>query len=157
MDMRNEESYAPSPWEWVSEQVDLFERSKGAEGNLNEYGLPIIVVTTIGAKTGAIRKTPVMRVEHEGRYALVASLGGAPEHPKWYFNLRAHPSKVLIQDGPVRFRVTVRETDGAERALWWQRAVSAFPPYAEYQASTDRRIPLLVTTSAPLANEQIRL
>ena len=155
--MRNEESYAPSPWEWVSEQVDLFERSKGAEGNLNEYGLPIIVVTTIGAKTGAIRKTPVMRVEHEGRYALVASLGGAPEHPKWYFNLRAHPSKVLIQDGPVRFRVTVRETDGAERALWWQRAVSAFPPYAEYQASTDRRIPLLVTTSAPLANEQIRL
>jgi deazaflavin-dependent oxidoreductase (nitroreductase family) len=156
MDIGNEERYVPSPWEWVSEQVDLFERSKGAEGNLNEYGLPIIVVTTIGAKTGAIRKTPVMRVEHEGQYALVASLGGAPEHPKWYFNLRANPSNVLIQDGPVRFRVTVREADGAERALWWERAVWAFPPYAEYQASTDRRIPLLVTTSAPLANEHIR-
>jgi deazaflavin-dependent oxidoreductase (nitroreductase family) len=104
--------------------------------------LPIIIVTTRGAKSGSIRKTPVMRVEHEGEYAIVASLGGAPKHPVWYFNLKAHPDQVKIQDGPAPFDVEVRELAGDERKLWWERAVAAYPDYAAYQARTERVIPV---------------
>jgi F420H(2)-dependent quinone reductase len=141
--------YEASPWDWVSEQVAQYEASDGREANtLRDTGLPIIVVTTRGNKSGKIRKTPLMRVEHDGEYALVASMGGAPRHPVWYFNLRAHPDEVMIQDGPEPFRVQVRELDGDERAVWWERAVAAYPPYAEYQERTTRRIPVFLATRA---------
>ena len=143
--MTLEGEYEPSTWEWVRDQVAAYERSGGTEGNtLRDTGLPIIIVTTRGARTGKIRKTPLMRVEHEGEYALVASMGGAPKHPVWYFNLKADPTAVMIQDGPEPFDAEVREVDGDERAEWWERAVAAFPPYAEYQQKTDRRIPVFV-------------
>ncbi len=138
-------AYVASPWEWVSNQVELYERTGGAEGNaLLDTGMPIIIVKTIGAKTGAVRKTPLMRVEHNGEYALVASMGGAPKHPVWYFNLLAHPDAIEIQDGPKPFAVTIREITGDEKAQWWQRAVADYPPYAEYQAKTDRQIPVFI-------------
>ena len=108
--------------------------------------MPIIVVTTRGAKSGKVRKNPVMRVEHDGEYALVASKGGAPENPEWFYNLVAHPDEVTIQDGPEPFAVTVREVTGDEKATWWERAVAAYPPYAEYQEKTDRQIPVFVAT-----------
>ena len=143
--MTLEGEYEPSTWEWVRDQVAAYERSGGTEGNtLRDTGLPIIIVTTRGAKTGKIRKTPLMRVEHDGEYALVASMGGAPKHPVWYFNLKADPTAVMIHDGPEPFDAEVREVDGDERAEWWDRAVAAFPPYAEYQQKTDRRIPVFV-------------
>ena len=143
--MTLEGEYEPSTWEWVRDQVAAYERSGGTEGNtLRDTGLPIIIVTTRGARTGKIRKTPLMRVEHEGEYALVASMGGAPKHPVWYFNLKADPTAVMIQDGPEAFDAEVREVDGDERAEWWERAVAAFGPYAEYQQKTDRRIPVFV-------------
>ena len=104
----------------------------------------MIILTTRGNKTGKIRKTPLMRVEHDGEYALVASMGGAPQHPVWYHNLKADPRAVTIQDGPEPFDAEVREVTGDERALWWERAVAAYPPYAEYQAKTERTIPVLV-------------
>ena len=139
--------YLPSPRDWVREQVENYERSKGTEANtLRDTGLPVIVVTMRGRNTGATRKVPLMRVEHDGEYALIASVGGAPKHPVWYFNLRADPGDVAIQDGPEPFAVSVREVDGEERATWWDRAVKAFPPYAEYQAKTERRIPVFVAT-----------
>ncbi len=139
--------YEPSEWDWVRDQVDAYERSGGRQANtLGDTGLPVIVVTMRGARSGKIRKAPVMRVEHDGRYAIVASKGGAPEHPGWYHNLKAHPDEVRIQDGPDVFDVTVREVDGDERQQWWERAVAAYPPYAEYQAHTQRRIPVLVAT-----------
>jgi len=139
--------YEPSPSEWVRDQVELYERTNGAEGNtLRDTGLPVIIVTTRGNKSGQIRKTPLMRVEHEGEYALVASQGGAPTHPVWYYNLVADPSSVTIQDGPEPFAVSVREVQGAERAEWWERAVAAFPPYAQYQLKTERQIPVFVAT-----------
>lgn len=139
--------YAPSPWEWVRNQVEEYERSGGQRGNtLLDTGLPIIVLTTKGARSGAIRKTPLMRVEHEGEYALVASMGGAPKHPVWYHNLLANPHDVRVQDGPAPFDVTVREVSGDEKAQWWARAVAAFPTYEEYQAKTERQIPVLVAT-----------
>ena len=145
--MTDASNYAPSPRDWVSTQVEEYEASGGTKANtLRETGLPIIVVTTTGARTGAIRKTPLMRVEHDGEYALVASMGGAPKHPVWYFNLLAHPDAVFIQDGPEPFAVSIRELSGAEKAEWWERAVAAYPPYADYQAKTERQIPVFVAT-----------
>ena len=145
--MKTEQEYAPSPAEWVRNQVETYERSGGTEANtLRNTGLPIIIVTTRGHRTGKIRKTPLMRVEHEGEYALIASQGGAPQHPFWYYNLVADPSAVQIQDGPVPVDYSVREVEGDERARWWERAVSAFAPYADYQVRTERRIPVFVAT-----------
>ena len=140
-------TYSPSPAEWVRDQVETYERTGGAEANtLRDTGLPVIIVTTRGAKSGSIRKSPLMRVEHDGEYALIASKGGAPSHPDWYRNLVAAPDDVLVQDGPQPVAVTVREVDGAEREAWWARAVAAYPPYADYQKNTARRIPVLVAT-----------
>jgi len=140
-----EGEYQPSPRAWVREQVETYERTGGREGNtLRETGLPVIILTTRGNKSGKIRKTPLMRVEHDGAYALVASMGGAPKHPVWYYNLKSDPTAVTIQDGPEPFEVEVRELTGDERAEWWNRAVAAFPPYAEYQQRTERVIPVFV-------------
>ena len=137
--------YEPSPWAWVREQVETYERTGGREANtLRDTGLPVIIVTTRGNKSGKVRKMPLMRVEHAGEYALVASLGGAPKHPVWYHNLKSGPTAVMIQDGPKPFEANVRELDGDERAVWWERAVAAFPPYAEYQARTTRVIPVFL-------------
>jgi deazaflavin-dependent oxidoreductase (nitroreductase family) len=139
--------YVPSALPWVREQVEAYERSGGTEANtLRDSGIPIIVVTMRGNKTGKVRKIALMRVEHDGEYAIVASYGGAPSHPVWYHNLVADPTNVQIQDGPAPFDVTVRELDGDERQVWWDRAVAVFPNYAEYQAKTDRRIPVLLAT-----------
>jgi deazaflavin-dependent oxidoreductase (nitroreductase family) len=139
--------YEPSPAQWVRDQVAEYEASGGAHANtLRDTGLPVVIVTTRGNKTGKIRKTPLMRVEHDGEYALVASKGGAPAHPVWYYNLVADPDTVLIQDGPEPFPVTVRQLDGDERAQWWQRAVAAYPPYAEYQERTKRTIPVFLAS-----------
>jgi F420H(2)-dependent quinone reductase len=138
--------YEPSPSEWVRDQVEAYERSGGSEANtLRDTGLPIVVVTTKGNKSGKVRKTPLMRVENDGEYALVASKGGAPTHPVWYYNLLADPD-VQIQDGPEPAEYSVREVSGDERQLWWDRAVKAYPPYAEYQAKTERQIPVFVAT-----------
>jgi deazaflavin-dependent oxidoreductase (nitroreductase family) len=140
-----EGEYVPSTWDWVREQVEEYESSGGTRANtLRDTGLPIIIVTTRGNKTGALRKTALMRVEHDGEYALVASMGGAPTHPVWYHNLVADPAAVVIQDGPEPWDAEAREVTGAERDEWWARAVAAFPPYADYQAKTDRVIPVLV-------------
>jgi deazaflavin-dependent oxidoreductase (nitroreductase family) len=137
--------YEESPASWVRDQVETYERSGGREGNtLLDTGMPIVIVTTRGNKSGKLRKTPLMRVEHDGEYALVASLGGAPKHPVWYYNLKADPDAVAIQDGPEPFDASVREVSGAERDEWWTRAVAAYPPYAEYQTKTQRVIPVLV-------------
>jgi len=142
-----EGEYAPSPARWVREQVEAYESSGGQRGNtLLDTGLPVIILTTRGNKSGKIRKTPLMRVEHDGEYALVASMGGAPTHPVWYHSLKADPEAVTIQDGPEPFAARVREVTGDERAAWWERAVAAYPPYAEYQAKTERVIPVLVAT-----------
>ena len=139
--------YEPSPAEWVRDQVAEYESSGGSRANtLMDTGLPIIIVTTKGNKSGKIRKTALMRVEHEGQYALVASKGGAPTHPVWYHNLVADPTAVMIQDGPEPFDVVVRQVSGEEKAIWWERAVAAFPPYADYQANTVREIPVFVAT-----------
>lgn len=137
--------YVPSPAQWVREQVETYERTGGQEANtLLDTGLPVVIVTMRGNKSGNVRKLPLMRVEHDGEYALVASKGGAPEHPVWYYNLKAHPDEVSIQDGPEPFAVAVREVAGDERGAWWDRAVAAYPPYAEYQTKTDREIPVFV-------------
>ena len=144
-----EQDYEPSTWDWVRDQVAEYEASGGQRANtLMDTGMPIVVVTTRGAKSGRIRKSPVMRVEHDGEYALVASKGGMPDNPGWYHNLLAHPDEITLQDGPAPFRVTVRELQGEERAQWWERSVAAYPPYAEYQEHTDRLIPVLVATPA---------
>jgi deazaflavin-dependent oxidoreductase (nitroreductase family) len=140
-------AYEPGTEQWVRDQVEAYERSGGREADtLRDTGLPIVVVTTRGNKTGKLRKTPLMRVEHGGEYALVASQGGSPTHPVWYHNLKADPDAVMVQDGPEPFDARVREATGEERALWWERAVAAYPPYAEYQARTDREIPVFVAT-----------
>jgi deazaflavin-dependent oxidoreductase (nitroreductase family) len=145
--MALEGDYEPSPARWVREQVELYESSDGERGNtLLDTGLPVIILTTRGNKSGKVRKTPLMRVEHEGEYALVASQGGAPKHPVWYYNLKAHPHEVRLQDGVEPFDATVREVSGEERRTWWDRAVAAYPPYAEYQTKTDRTIPVFVVT-----------
>jgi deazaflavin-dependent oxidoreductase (nitroreductase family) len=134
--------YVPSPAKWVRDQVELYEGSGGTEGTTMR-GLPVILLTTKGAKSGNIRKTPLMRVEHAGSYAVVASQGGAPKHPVWYFTLLASP-EVELQDGPSRWDMVAREVIGEEKAIWWARAVEAYPDYADYQAKTDRQIPVLV-------------
>ena len=135
-------TYEPSPDKRSREQVELYERTGGAEGNTLR-GKPVIILTTKGAKSGLVRKTPLMRVEHEGRYAVVASQGGAPKHPVWYYNLVADPH-VELQDGPVPQDMTAREVTGEEKAQWWERAVAAWPDYASYQERTDREIPVFV-------------
>jgi deazaflavin-dependent oxidoreductase (nitroreductase family) len=147
--MTLEGNYVPNARQWVSDQVEAYERSGGREANtLRDTGLPVIIVTMRGGKTGNVRKIALMRVEHGGEYALVASMGGAPTNPVWYRNLTAHPDEVTIQDGPEPFPVRVREVSGDERAVWWDRAVAAYPPYAEYQEKTDRKIPVLVASPA---------
>ena len=142
--------YVPSEFGWVRDQVEAYERTGGQEAStLRDTGMPVIVVTMRGNKSGKVRKIALMRVEHDGEYALVASLGGAPNHPVWYYNLKANPDEVTVQDGPEPFPVTVREIDGDERDGWWERAVAAYPPYAEYQARTERRIPVFVARRVP--------
>jgi deazaflavin-dependent oxidoreductase (nitroreductase family) len=137
-----EGEYEPSPAQWVRDQVELYESSGGTEGTTMR-GMPVIILTTRGAKSGKIRKSPLMRVAHEGTYAVVASLGGAPKHPVWYHNVVADP-RVELQDGPVRQEMTARQVTGEEKALWWDRAVAAYPDYADYQKKTDREIPVFV-------------
>ena len=140
--------YVPSTQQWVRDQVELYESSGGTQGTtLRDTGLPVVIVTSLGARSGKIRKTPLMRVEHDGRYLLVASQGGAPKHPTWYFNLKNHPV-IELQDGPVRQEMTVRELSGDEKATWWERAVAAFPNYADYQRRTDREIPVFLAEPA---------
>ncbi len=146
--MTLEGEYEPSPWEWVRDQVETYERTGGREANtLRDTGLPIIIVTTRGNKSGKLRKTPLMRVEHDGAYAMVGSQGGRPRHPAWVHNVRAHP-EVTVQDGPEPWDGVAREIHGEEKKSWWERAVAAFPPYAEYQERTDREIPLVVLERA---------
>ena len=136
--------YEPSARQWVRDQVEEYEGSGGTKGTtLRDTGLPVVIVTNIGAASGKLRKTPVMRVEHDGRYAMVASQGGAPTHPLWYYNVRANP-QVEVQDGPRKQDMVAREVSGDERAAWWERAVAAYPPYAEYQRKTTRLIPVFV-------------
>ncbi len=140
--------YEPSTQAWVRDQVELYEGSGGTQGTtLRDTGLPVVIITNRGAKTGKVRKTPLMRVEHDGRYAAVASQGGAPAHPVWYYNFRADP-RVQLQDGPDKRDMIARELSGDERAQWWQRAVAAFPPYADYQRKTARQIPVFVLERA---------
>jgi deazaflavin-dependent oxidoreductase (nitroreductase family) len=135
--------YAPSTSDWARNQAEEFEASGGTKNGMN--GMAIVVVTSIGAKTGKLRKTPLMRVEHDGEYAVVASLGGAPNNPVWYYNLKKNPH-VELQDGPVKKDYIAREVSGEERDLWWERDVAAFPDYANYQKKTDRVIPVFVLT-----------
>ncbi|MFE5917763.1 nitroreductase family deazaflavin-dependent oxidoreductase [Streptomyces sp. NPDC056468] len=136
--------YEPSPTKWVRDQVELYESSGGTKGTtLMNTGRPVILLTTRGVRSGKIRKTPLMRVEHDGRYAAVASLGGAPKHPVWYHNVKGDPH-VELQDGPTKQDMKAREITGAEKDEWWERAVTAYPPYAEYQQKTDRVIPVFV-------------
>lgn len=138
--------YAPSTSGWAREQAEKFESSNGAEANvLPGREEPIVLVTSIGAKSGKLRKTPLMRVEHNGEYAAVASLGGAPKHPVWYYNLKANPD-VELRDGDVVKEYVAREVTGEEKAVWWERAVAAYPDYADYQKKTTREIPLFVLT-----------
>lgn len=136
--------YEPSTSDWARKQLEEFEASGGTKANTLR-GMPIIVVTSVGAKTGKLRKTPLMRVEHEGEYAAVASLGGAPKHPVWYWNLVKNPH-VELQDGPVKKDYLAREVTGEEKAVWWERAVAAYPDYADYQKKTTREIPVFVLT-----------
>ncbi len=141
--------YEPSSWDWVRDQVAEYEASKGERSNtLMDTGIPIIVVTTRGNKSNKVRKMALMRVEHEGEYALVASQGGMPTNPAWYHNLVTDPTALVIQDGPEPFDYVAREVTGDEKAVWWDRAVSVYPPYAEYQAATTRVIPVLVARRA---------
>ena len=140
--------YEPSTQKWVRDQVELYEGSGGKEGTtLLDRGIPVVVVTSIGAKSGKLRKNPVMRVEHDGAYALVASKGGAPENPIWYHNLMADP-RVELQDEGEKWDMVVRQVTGDERATWWDRAVAAYPDYADYQEKTDREIPVFVAEKA---------
>ena len=139
--------YEPSPWDMVREQVAEYEASNGQRANtLLDTGLPVVIITTRGRKSGKIRKFPLMRVEHDGEYALVASLGGAPSNPTWYGNLIADPTALMIQDGAEPHDFVAREVQGDERALWWERAVEAYPSYADYQVKTSRIIPVFVAT-----------
>ncbi|GGP33081.1 nitroreductase family deazaflavin-dependent oxidoreductase [Streptomyces abikoensis] len=139
--------YEPSPAKWVRDQVELIERSGGTEGTTLQ-GVPVILLTTRGAKSGKLRKTPLMRVEHEGAYAAVASKGGSPKHPVWYHNLVADP-RVELRDGTLLQDMTAREVTGEERAAWWARAVEVWPDYAEYETKTSREIPVFVLEPSP--------
>ena len=136
--------YEPSPWDWSREQADKYAESGGAEA-ADMQGKPIILLTTVGAKTGKLRKTPLMRVEHDGEYAIVASLGGAPMNPVWYYNV-AKNHRVELQDGSMTRDYDAREVFGDEKAVWWERAVAAYPDYADYQTKTERQIPVFVLT-----------
>ena len=141
--------YRPSPSQWVREQVEQYERTGGREGNtLGDTGMPVIILTTRGRKSGDVRKTALMRVEHDGEYVVVGSQGGAPQDPDWVHNLRAAPDEVALQDGPEPFSAHAREIEGDERARWRERAVAAFPPYADYEKKTDRHIPMFAITKA---------
>jgi deazaflavin-dependent oxidoreductase (nitroreductase family) len=136
--------YEPSAQAWVRDQVELYESSGGTKGTtLLDTGIPVIIVTNLGASSGKVRKTPVMRVEHDGRYAMVASKGGAPEHPQWYYNVLGNPL-VEVQDGPAKLDMIAREVSGGERDEWWKRAVAVYSPYADYQQKTTREIPVFV-------------
>ncbi|WP_406176454.1 nitroreductase family deazaflavin-dependent oxidoreductase [Streptomyces canus] len=154
--------YEPSTAQFVRDQVELYESSGGTQGTTlgvlvtreedeELEDVPVVILTTLGAKSGKIRKSPLIRVEHDGSYAVVASAGGAPEHPVWYHNAVADP-RVELQDGPARRDMLAREVTGDEKAVWWARAVEAFPDYAEYQKNTDREIPVLVLEPAPEAH-----
>ncbi|MFF0089133.1 nitroreductase family deazaflavin-dependent oxidoreductase [Streptomyces canus] len=154
--------YEPSTAQFVRDQVELYESSGGTEGatlsvlvareeDERVRDVPVVILTTLGAKSGKIRKSPLIRVEHDGNYAVVASAGGAPKHPVWYHNAMADP-RVELQDGPVRRDMLAREVTGDEKAVWWARAVEAFPDYAEYQKNTDREIPVLVLAPAARAH-----
>lgn len=134
--------YEPSTSSWARDQAELYERSGGTEGN-TMHEKPIVLITSRGARSGKLRKTPLMRVEHEGAYAAIASRGGAPENPSWYHNFLAHP-EVDLQDGPEPRPFVARLAEGEEREEWWARAVAEFPPYADYQRNTDRQIPVFV-------------
>jgi deazaflavin-dependent oxidoreductase (nitroreductase family) len=140
--MALEGQYEPSPAQWVRDQVELYESSGGTDGTML-MGKPVVILTTKGHKTGKIRKSPLMRVEHDGKYAAVASLGGAPQHPKWYRNVVEHPD-VVLRDGTNVYEMRAREVTGDEKSEWWKRAVEAWPAYDEYQAKTERVIPLFV-------------
>jgi deazaflavin-dependent oxidoreductase (nitroreductase family) len=136
--------YAPSRSDWVREQVEEFEASNGEEANtLRDSGDPIVVITSVGAKSGKLRKNPVMRVERDGKYVAVASKGGAPDQPEWYYNFLAHP-EVELQDRDVKRTYRARVVEGDERADWWQHAVQTWPTYASYQEKTDREIPVFL-------------
>ena len=140
-----EGEYEPSPEKWVRDQVETYERTGGREANtLPNRTEPVVVFTTRGAKSGKIRKNPLMKVEHDGVYAMVASQGGAPKHPTWYYNLKAYPDQVTVQDGDRVWDGVAREVEGEEYAQWWERAVAAYPDYADYQERTDRKIPVFV-------------
>jgi deazaflavin-dependent oxidoreductase (nitroreductase family) len=137
--------YEPSPHKWVRDQVQRYEETDGREANtLRDTGLPVVIFTTRGRKSGKLRKIPLMRVEHDGVYAMVASQGGAPKHPVWYKNVTADPEALMVQDGAEVFDATAREVHGEERDLWWDRAVAAYPSYADYQRKTDRQIPVVL-------------
>ena len=135
--------YEPSTAEWVRDHVEKIEESGGSDAEMQ--GKPVILLTTIGAKSGKIRKTPLMRVEHDGEYAVVASLGGAPKNPVWYYNVKKNP-RVELQDGSTSRDYEAREVFGDEKATWWERAIEAWPDYADYQKKTDRQIPVFVLT-----------
>ena len=138
--------YVPSKADWVREQVAAFEASDGAEANTLRGGKdPIVVVTSVGARSGKLRKNPVMRVERRGEYVAIASKGGSPDQPEWYYNFLANPL-VELQDGPVKKTYTARLLAGEERADWWQLAVDTWPTYASYQEKTDREIPVFLLT-----------
>lgn len=144
--MTIEGEYEPSTMQWVADQVAEYEASGGTRaGTLRETGIPVMIVTMRGRSSGKVRKIALMRVEHDGEYALVASIGGAPKNPGWYHNLLADP-RVMIQDGPERHDYVVRQVEGDERATWWERSVAVFPTYADYERKTDRTIPVLVAT-----------
>ena len=134
--------YEPSTAQWVRDQVEEYESSGGSRGTTMR-GVPVVVITSVGSRSGKLRKNPVMRVEHDGVYAAVASKGGAPQHPSWYRNLVEHPL-VELQDGPSKADYIARQTSGEERSLWWDRAVEVWPDYASYQEKTDREIPVFV-------------
>jgi deazaflavin-dependent oxidoreductase (nitroreductase family) len=142
----NNDEYAPSPTDWVRTQVEKVEAA-GTTDVVDIMGMRVVLLTMRGAKSGKIRKVPLMRVEHDGVYAAVASLGGAPKNPVWYYNLKADP-KLTLQDGTVTKEFVAREIDGEEYDEWWQRAVAAYPPYAEYQTKTTRKIPIFVLEPA---------
>ena len=139
--------YEPSTSERTREQVEEYESSGGTKGTTMR-GMPVVILTTLGAKSGKLRKNALMRVEHDGEYAVVASMGGAPNNPKWYYNLVANPH-VELQDGPAKGDYTARVVEGEEKAVWWERCVAAFPDYAKYQKKTDRQIPVFVLTPMP--------
>jgi deazaflavin-dependent oxidoreductase (nitroreductase family) len=143
-DMPLSGDYEPSTSDWARKQAELIESSGGTKG-LTLRGMPVILLTSVGARTGKLRKTPLMRVEHDGEYAVVASLGGAPRNPVWYYNLIKSP-QVELQDGAVKKDYTAREATGDEKAVWWERSMAAYPDYADYQEKTTRQIPVFVLT-----------